>query len=328
MLSRVANAVYWMSRYVERAENVARCVDANLQLMLDAVADPEQLWQKLVEATGDHEDFARRYGTATQAKVQRFLVFDAENPNSLLSCLRTARENARSARDTISADMWMELNKFHLLVKAASLENRAVDWSSDFFRTVRLSSHLFWGIADATMTHGLAWHFLQLGRMMERADKISRLMDLQGNTGPGKLEKEAPLDCIYWTAVLRSSSGFEMYCRKHGRVSAQGALEFLMLDRDFPRSIFFCLLGARASLQVICGLPSETFRSPAQRQVGRLCSEIEFASAASIQGIGLHEYVDEFQGKLNRADQAIYEQFFAIRAQSAGAAMLTLPGAV
>ena len=121
MLSRVADSIYWMSRYVERAENVARFIDVNLQLMLDTPSGEGQQWQPLVNTTGDHADFKKRCGVATEQNVLHFLSFDAENPNSILSCLRVARENARTVREIISSDMWLQLNKFYLMVNSAAL---------------------------------------------------------------------------------------------------------------------------------------------------------------------------------------------------------------
>lgn len=177
MLSRVAESIYWMSRYVERAENVARFVDTNFNLMLDAQVIGEQ-WEPLVNTTGDHEDFTKRYGTATQENVIRFLIFDTENLNSVFSCVRAARENARSIREIISSEMWEQINTFYLMVRNAAGAT-GYERSPEFYNAVKEASHLFDGITDATMTHNEAWHFMQLGRLMERADKTSRMLDVK-----------------------------------------------------------------------------------------------------------------------------------------------------
>jgi len=328
-LSRVANSIYWMSRYVERAENVARFIDVNLQLVLDSPAGGEQQWQSLVNATGDQDDFARRYGAVTQENVLAFLMFDLRNPNSILSCVQSARENGRSIREIISSEMWLQLNKFYLMVKSAAPAPRDLDLAIELFQDVKLASLLFAGIADATMTHGTGWHFLQVGRMIERADKASRILDVKNDPPAGKAnEVENPFDNIQWGAVLRSASAFEMYCKKHSRVSPRHALQFLMLDREFPRSILFCLMAARISLQTICGAPPKSARSEPQRLLGRLCSDLEFASADDLQHSGLHEYVDKFQKKLNQADQAISAQFFAMNQEPALAADYSMFGGV
>src|SRR5581483_1517949 len=178
MLSRVAESIYWMSRYVERAENVARFIDVNLNLMLDSSSEGQQ-WQPLVNITGDDETFGKRYSEPTEQNVIQFLTFDKENPNSIISCLRAARENARSVREIISSEMWLQLNQFYLHVNSAAATGKLVDSPHDFFSEVKLASHLFTGITDATMTHGEGWHFSQLGRMLERADKTSRILDVK-----------------------------------------------------------------------------------------------------------------------------------------------------
>src|SRR5215472_18982189 len=153
MLSRVADSVYWMSRCVERAENVARFIDVNFQLMLDEAGGGDRQWQPLVNTTGDHEDFNKRYGTATQENVIQFLTFDIENPNSILSCLRQARENARTVREIISSEMWLQINKFYLKVNSAADQSNWLDSANEFFTELKEDSHLFAGITDATMTH-------------------------------------------------------------------------------------------------------------------------------------------------------------------------------
>src|SRR3954452_10685988 len=147
MLSRVAESIYWMSRYVERAENVARFIEVNLQLMLDAPSGEGQQWEPLVATTGDHEGFAKRYGAATQENVIQFLAFDPENANSILSCVRLARENARTIREIISSEMWLHLNKFYLMVTAAAEHSSTQPNPHDFFSEVKNANHLFYGIA-------------------------------------------------------------------------------------------------------------------------------------------------------------------------------------
>jgi uncharacterized alpha-E superfamily protein len=314
MLSRVAESIYWMGRYVERAENVARFIDVNFQLMLDAAWGQDQQWQPLVNTTGDHEAFAERYGSATQEKVIRFLTFDTENPNSILSCLRAARENARTVREIISSEMWLQLNTFYLTVCSAAERPAGLDAPTQFFDAVKESSHLFAGITDATMTHGEAWHFGQLGRMLERADKTSRILDVKYYILLRSVDDVGtPFDDIQWAAVLRSASAFEMYRKRHGRISPHGVVEFLMLDREFPRAIQFCLLEARDSLHAISGTQLGTFRYSPEKLLGQLYSDLSFTTVEEIVNQGLHEYVDEFQSQLNRVGTGIFETFFAMK---------------
>lgn len=314
MLSRVADSVYWMSRYVERAENVARFIDVNFQLMLDAPSGQDQQWAPLVATTGDHEDFFAREVTATEEKVIRFLTFDGQSPNSILSCLRAARENARSVREIISSEMWLQLNRFYLMVKSAAETPGGMGHSQDFYEAVKQASHLFTGITDATMTQGEAWHFSRLGRMLERADKTSRILDVKYFLLLRSAEDVGtPFDDIQWAAVLRSASAFEMYRKKHGRISPRGVVDFLMLDSEFPRAVRYCLSAARDSLHAISGTPLGTFRHPPERLLGQLCSDLSFTTLDEILKNGLHEYVDGLQARMNQVSTGIFETFLALK---------------
>jgi uncharacterized alpha-E superfamily protein len=312
MLSRVADSIYWMSRYVERAENVARFIEVNLQLMLDAPSGEGQQWEPLVNTTGDHEAFAKRYGKASQQNVIHFLTFDAENPNSILSCVRAARENARTIREIISSEMWLQLNTFYLMVTAATEDSSALANPHEFFTEVKNANHLFNGVAEATMTHGEPWHFFHMGRMLERADKTSRILDVKYFILLRSVQDVGtPFDDIQWAAVLRSASAFEMYRKRHGRISPKGVVEFLLLDREFPRAIHFCLLAVRDSLYAISGTPAGTFRHTPEKLLGQLCSDLSFTSVDEAINSGLHEYLDSLQTRMNQVSAGIFETFFA-----------------
>jgi uncharacterized alpha-E superfamily protein len=314
MLSRVADSIYWMSRYVERAENVARFVDVNLNLMLDS-GESEQQWSPLVNITGDHEAFEERYKeAATRENVIQFLTFDRENPNSIISCLRAARENARSVREIISSEMWLQLNTFYLMVNSAATTGKGFHSPNEFFSEVKLASHLFSGITDATMTHGEGWHFGRLGRLLERADKTSRILDVKYFILLRSVhDVGTPLDDVQWIAVLRSASAFEMYRKCHGRISPRAIAEFLLLNPEFPRAIRFCLSTARDSLHAISGTPIGTYRKPAEKLLGQICSDLAYANMEEIMNSGLHEYLDELQTNMNLASTGIYERFLAKR---------------
>ena len=315
MLSRVADSIYWMSRYVERAENVARFIEVNLQLMLDDASGEGQQWEPLVSTTGDHEEFTKRHGKATQDNVLQFLTLDADNPNSILSCVRSARENARTIREIISSEMWLQLNKFYLMVNdAAEQKAGALSNPQDFFSEVKNANHLFNGISAATMTHGEPWHFFHMGRMLERADKTSRMLDVKYFILLRSAQDiGTPFDDIQWAAVLRSASAFEMYRKRHGRISPRGVVEFLLLDREFPRAIHFSLLASRDSLHKISGTPLGTFRHPPEKLLGQLCSDLAFTSVDEIVNDGLHEYLDDLQDRMNQVGAGIFETFFALK---------------
>ena len=183
MLSRVAESVYWMNRYVERAENVARFIDVNQNLTLGEGQTLSKQWAPLVYTTGDHEDFLERYGQPSREHVLRFLAYDRDNPNSILTCVERARENARCVREVIPVTLWEQLNKFYLMVVAAADDADTaaaiIRSPSQFCEQVKLASQTVVGITENAMSHGEAWHFARIGRLIERADKTSRIVDVQ-----------------------------------------------------------------------------------------------------------------------------------------------------
>jgi uncharacterized alpha-E superfamily protein len=312
MLSRVADSIYWLSRYVERAENIARFVDVNLNLLLDSPTGTIQQWEPLVLTTGDRPLFQSRYGEATQDNVIRFLTFDAHYGNSILSCLRSARENARSVREIISSEMWENLNAFYLMVnEAARAENLDL---SKFFHEVKLASHLFVGVMHATMTHNEGWHFGEVGRFLERADKTTRILDVKYFILlPSIHDVGSTLDELQWMALLKSASAYEMY-RKRGlhRISPNSVAEFLILEKEFPRSIRFCLTQAERSLHQISGTPMGTWQTPVERALGRMRADLDYWTIDEIVQSGMHEMLDKFQRQINELDSRIFETFFAI----------------
>jgi uncharacterized alpha-E superfamily protein len=312
MLSRVADSIYWMSRYIERAENVARFIDVNLNLMLDFPGGAAQQWQPLVHTTGDAAAFAERYGSATQPNVIQFLTFDTANPNSILSCLRAARENARSVREVISSEMWEQLNEFYLMVNSASMDPLRLIEPQALFASVKMLSHQFAGVTDATMTHNEGWHFSRLGRHLERADKTSRILDVKYFLLlPKVADIGTTIDDIQWAAVLRSASAFEMYRKRHGRITPGRVVEFLLLDREFPRAILSCLMAAREAVHAITGTPPGMFRNAVEQLLGELCSELAYAQIDEVIGAGLHEYLDRLQTRMNLVGSGVNERFFA-----------------
>nr|WP_290222075.1 alpha-E domain-containing protein [Trichocoleus desertorum] len=313
MLSRVADSIYWLNRYVERAENVARFIEVNLNLLLDSPAGVTQQWEPLILTTGDLPLFQQRYGEATADNVMRFLTFDRHYPNSILSCLSAARENARSVREVISSEMWQQLNAFYFMVKEAAETDSLPEWQ-DFFAEVKMSSHLFVGIMDATMTHGEGWHFGQIGRLLERADKTARILDVKYFILlPSAKDVGTTLDELQWMALLKSASAYEMYRkRQRHRINPTAVAEFLVLDREFPRSIQFCVLQAERSLHRITGTPTGTWSNPAERAVGRLRSELGYLTIDDIIEAGLHEFLDKIQRQLNDIGEKVFSTFVAV----------------
>ena len=190
----------------------------------------------------------------------------------------------------------------------------SLDQQADFFHRVRTHIHLFNGILDATMSRGAGWHFANLGRLLERADKTSRILDVKYFTLLPNIEDVGTtIDDLQWSAVLRSVSGFEMYRKRYHTITIHRVIAFLILDREFPRAILYCLDGADRSLHAITGSPDGMFRNQAEQQLGKLRSLLAFADVENIIQNGVHEFVDSLQQKLNDIDEAIYNTFFAIR---------------
>jgi uncharacterized alpha-E superfamily protein len=317
LLSRVADAVFWMNRYVERAENVVRFLDVNLHLTLDApFGQGVSTWAPLVATTGDHALYEERYGAPTRDAVMRFLTFDATYPNSILSCLRAARENARSVREIISSEMWKELNELYLAVQDAARDPElALATPGDLFDRIKHGCHAFVGITYLTMTHNEAWHFGRLGRLLERADKTSRIVDvkcfilLQRGIDP----IAGAVDEIQWAALLKSASAFEMYRKRHGRITPEDVVDFLLFETKFPRSIRYCLIKAERSLHAITGTRIGERGSPAEERLATLRGDIERADVRAIVTEGLHEWLDRVQLELNLVGEAIWNELLAPR---------------
>jgi uncharacterized alpha-E superfamily protein len=300
---------------MERAENVARFVGVNLNLQLDLPMDRGDQWQSLIDTSGDTEVFKERYGVATQDSVVQFLAFDERNPNSIHSCLRAARENARSVRDTISSEMWEQVNRMHLSIRGQ--QGVPEEGLLDFFHDIRMGGHLFDGLTNATMSHNEAWHFAKLGQMLERADKTSRILDVKYFILlPSARDVGTPYDDIHWSAVLKSVSGFEMYRKKYGRISPRDVVGFLVMDREFPRSIHFSIRSADISLHAITGTPPGSFVYTSEQRMGMMRAELDFASVDEIIREGLHEYLDSLQLKMNAIGDSLKNDFVAREAQT------------
>ena len=313
MLSRVAMSIYWMSRYVERAENTARFIDVNLQLGLDMPQSSAQ-WYPLVVTTGDADSFADRYNAATKQNVIDFLTFDRDNPNSIISCLTAARENARQIREVISSEMWQHLNRFYLMVRDTGFRQQIGRREHMFYEDIQAAGQSFIGITDTTMAHNVGWHFSRLGREIERADKTSRILDVKYYILLPKVEDVGtPVDSIQWAALLKSASALEMYRQVHGRITPDHVVEFLILDREFPRAVLYCLTRAQESLHAITTSPTNTFSNLSEQRLGQLWSQLAYGRAEDIVAGGLHEFIDNLQVRLNSIGHAVHEDFFALR---------------
>ena len=317
MLSRVANCLYWMSRHTERAENIARLVDTNLQLLLDfRNLDEERIakhWLPIVQATGDEEAFFALHGKATGESVTEFLLFQADNPNSLVQSICQARENARMVRDQITFELWEELNRLYLFVTSPEARRVWRQSPSTFFEQIKASSLQMIGITYATLLHNQGWHFTQIGKFLERADKTSRILDVRHQTLPerGFPKAISQAEALEWSAVLRSCSAWDAYKSIHGaEVHPRLVTEFLIFNEDFPRSVRFCAGELNTALRHISGVPEGRFVNDAEKLAGRLLAELQFSTVDEIFSQGLHRYLDDLQLKLNSIGDALFSSYF------------------
>jgi uncharacterized alpha-E superfamily protein len=322
MLSRVAHSLYWMSRYIERAENLARLLEVNLQFLLDFQGiDDDALkdhWGSIIASSGSEELFAQHYPVADSRSVTAFLAFDLRNPSSILACVYAARENARMIRDQISLEMWGTINDLYLYLKA---RDAAEVWSAgpnDFFERIKAHSHLFQGLTEATFSRSEGWEFIQFGKFIERADKTTRILDVKYHILlPTAADVGGAIDTAQWQAVLRSASALEAYRRFYVReILPWKAAEFLIFSDSFPRSLHFCVAQVDDLLRRILGETAARPRTEAARISRRLLGELQSRTIPDVLKQGLHEFLLDAQKALDLIGDEVVQttMFYPIEA--------------
>lgn len=305
--------MYWMNRYLERAENYARFLDVNFNLILETPVGISTLWDPLITATGDLELYQSLYDHSDKSTAIFFLGFDEKNPNSIFSSLKNVRENARTLRPEITNEVWTQINNLYLLVKEEITRKRWLKKDPRiFFREIKNGCMLINGIFDASLSHNQGWHFGKIGQLLERADKTSRMLDVKYHMLlPTAEEVGSPLDLVQWAALLKSVSAYDMYRKRFGKLTTANIAEFLILDNEFPRSMLCCLQYTEQSLFTITG-NSRGYSNNAERKLGLLKAQLEYADINEIITSGLHEFLDNFQYQLNDVSLAIFETFFSL----------------
>jgi uncharacterized alpha-E superfamily protein len=317
MLSRVADALFWMSRYLERAEYVARLLDTCFHLELDlhgVFAGPhELLWTSLVAILQQKAPVAHHNGQAPQpqAVLSRWLTFDLDNPSSIMSCVSRARLNARSIRGTINTEVWKELNKLYWQLCDQEFTQHARESPHEFYQAVECGSHTFQGVCDATLTHDEGWQFIQLGKFLERAEKTLRIVDIQYHLLQDLTDPtDVPLANLQWAGVLRSCRAYEAYQKLYvGRVEPERVVEFLLLDAHFPRSVLFSLESAAEALRAIEGLTAGREMSRAGRVLGRVINDLRFGELEQILKGDLHAFLGGVLERCGETSRALQEQY-------------------
>lgn len=311
ILSRVADHQYWMSRQIERAENLARLVRASEEILLDGSGagrgGAEGYWSPVLAATALEETFRALYPDPGPRDAFRFLTLDGRHPDSILSCMRLARENARAVRDKVSDEMWSEVNALWMLVDSPEGEAMLARSPHAFHERIIASSTLFAGLTDATLARDEGWQFLQLGRFLERADKTSRFLDiLSEQRGRG----DTVLEALQWGAVLRACSAHAAYRRYHGAdVRVDRVVDLLLFSPEFPRSVRHCVRRLDDTLHLISGTPTGRYSNACEKITGALLASLSFQGPAEVMSTGLHRYIDDLQRQLNAVGQAIFETY-------------------
>jgi uncharacterized alpha-E superfamily protein len=314
MLSRTADHLYWMARYTERAENMARMLDINYQMSLlpQSREQAENGWRGLLSISELTDDFQRRFPGLSAADVMDYMVREESNPSSIYSCLRAARENARAVRGTLTTEVWETANTTWLEFRRILADGRLRRDPPEVFEWVKFRSHLSRGVTLGTMLQDESFHFLRIGTFLERADNTARLLDVKYHAAQseffGAREGREPVevDFYHWSAILRSVSAFEVYRKVYRNViRPEKVAELLILRPDMPRSLAACMNEVVANLQRVANEQSvETLR-----RAGRLRADLSFGRIDEILATGLHAYLTQFLDRVGDVGVGISRDF-------------------
>lgn len=314
MLSRDADSTYWMSRYVERAEHVSRLLLIHSNLLVDvgdlAPQMQDQLWNSILAITlvNDPVEGSGPLGP----RLMRYMTFSAENPNSVLNCITRARENARGIREAISAEMWEHLNTLYWSLRSEDAPMRYEESPDAFFRMVMNGSMLFQGLTHQTLTHDEQWHFAQLGKYLERISVTCRIIESKFELlrSMGAV-LDAPLRNLHWMGVLRSCCGIEAYRRVHlGDMDPLRIAAFLILERNFPRTVRYCVNEAVGAIEAIRRATNARQIATAERILARLDHQLEYAELQEIVTRGVPNYVRDIQQAVSEASMHVAQMYF------------------
>ena len=313
MLSRTADHLFWMSRYMERSENTARMLDVNYQtsLLPQSTAVAEQGWRGLLSISELTNDYASRYGAVHAREVMDFMVRDERNPSSILCCLRAARENARAVRGALTTEVWETTNQtwleFNRMLRDDSFERDP----AALFEWVKFRSHLSRGVQIGTMLQDEAFRFVRIGTFLERGDNTARLLDVKFHAVESDFygaadARDQEYDFYHWSAILRSVSGFEVYRKVYRNViQPEKVAELLILRPDMPRSLAACMHEVVGNL----GLVANDQSSETLRRAGRLNADLEFGRIDEILATGLHAYLTQFLDRVSDLGVGISRDF-------------------
>ncbi|MES2489469.1 MAG: alpha-E domain-containing protein [Pseudomonadota bacterium] len=309
MLSRVADNLYWFGRYLQRAENTARVVNVHANLLLDLPRKVQFGWTPLVEIFGSDESFNEHYNEYSEANVVRWLLLDARNSGSILTSLNSAREILRTTREHVQREVWEKLNDLYYFVQERGETALTRSKRQEFLSRIIDGIQLIYGMLISNMSHDVGFQFLRIGTNLEQADMTTRIIDVRSSDlfSTMSFEDLLPFQNIQWMSVLRSLTAYQMY-RRHVRIRVTGAsvLRFLLQNREFPRSVTFCLNN------IAMTLPQLPNNRPIERAVDRTRALVHDANLEKLLETGLHDFVDEVQIGLGEVHAAVSEAYFRL----------------
>lgn len=317
MLSRVADSLYWINRYVERAENISRFVEVSEAMALDCPPGSAEPWLPLIDASGDRELFDSLYPRGTPDEVVEFLVSAEDNPSSVVNCIRHARENARQIREVITTEMWEQINDIYWTLQEN--ENFWRQQPQEVLREIRRACQLFYGITDATLSRDLSWQFSRLGRLLERADKTTRILDVKYFLLlPSPDEVGGVLDELQWISLLRSAGAYQMFRQaRQQAIEPKAVAAFLLLNPIFPRSVRYCLQRIHETLHIVGGQAVPGVPDDLECLSGITLARWSYTRIDELIANGLHESIDALQGDLNRLHELIERRYFIATGEDA-----------
>lgn len=316
MLSRVSDSLYWMSRYLERAEHTSRLIDLNLNVMLEEspAHRDSQRWPRVLESLR----ITAELDTSDPYAFARSMTFNLKNKASVVACISAARENARQVRERISTEMWNELNRLYLYVRGANADVLNIQ-PHDFFQEVKDRVHMFQGITDSTISHNEGWHFIQLGRYLERAGATAALLDAHFTAFPYRSDSViGSSDYFEWLGLLKSCTAFEAYVKVYtADLRPASIAEYLLLNEDFPHSVRFSADAIQAALNAIADATETRKTTRVHRLAGRLRAELSYDQIDDILRGDLHTYLKDIQKQCDEIHVAIFETYIAYPIEAA-----------
>jgi uncharacterized alpha-E superfamily protein len=303
MLARHAEHLFWAGRYIERAEDTARILDVTYHGLLEAApTEAARAWADVLAVLRLTSDFAELNSGVDSVSVSQFLVSDDDNPGSIVSAVARARENLRAVRELVTTELWESVNRFHLDMRARDLRADIEAEPYQLYAFVKQRCQTVAGAATETMPRDDGWRFLQLGWMLERAEMTCRLLDV-------RYSGEQPAGFHHWTGTLKSASASEAYRRTYrGSMDPADVLEFLLLSRQFPRSVLFCLRRAENDLATLSRVDGQLSRP--ERLLGRIRADLEYRDVTEVVADGVPRFLDELQRRVRQVAEAVALEYF------------------